>query len=163
MPPVADKKPKEFTAHGDTRTDNYYWMNDYFKKGADSTNVVSYLTAENNYYKTMMSGTEAFQEKLYNEMKARIKEKDESVPYFKNGYYYYTRQVEGKDYYIYARKKESLNAKEEILLDVNQMAEGFTYFNAAGFSVSPDNKLLAYGIDTKSRRQYIIHIKNLET
>lgn len=162
-PPVADKKPKEFTAHGDTRIDNYYWMNDYFKKGADSANVVSYLTAENSYYKTMMAGTEAFQEKLYNEMKARIKEKDESVPFFKNGYYYYTRQVEGKDYYIYARKKGSLTASEEILLDVNQMAEGFTYFNATGFAVSPNNKLLAYGTDSKSRRQYVIHVKNLET
>lgn len=162
-PPVANKKPKEFTAHGDTRVDNYYWMNDYFKKGADSTNVVSYLTAENQYYKVMMSGTETFQEKLYNEMKGRIKEKDESVPYFKNGYYYYTRQVEGKDYFVYARKKGNLTANEEILLDVNQMAEGFNYFNATGFSVSPDNKLLAYGTDTKSRRQYVINIKNLET
>lgn len=162
-PPVAEKKPKDFTAHGDRRLDNYYWMNDYFKKGADSANVVSYLTGENNYYKAMMAGTEAFQEKLYNEMRARIKEKDESVPYFKNGYYYYTRQVEGKDYYIYARKKGNLTAIEEILLDVNQMAEGFNYFSATGFSVSPDNKLLAYGTDTKSRREYVIHIKNLET
>lgn len=162
-PPVAEKKPREFVAHGDTRVDNYYWMNDYFKKGADSANVVSYLTSENNYYKAMMAGTEAFQEKLYNEMRARIKEKDESVPYFKNGYYYYTRQVEGKDYYIYARKKGNLAATEEILLDVNQMAEGYNYFSATGFSVSPDNKLLAYGTDSKSRRQYIIRVKNLET
>lgn len=162
-PPVAEKKPKEFTAHGDTRVDNYYWMNDYFKKGADSAKVVSYLTAENNYYKAMMASTEAFQEKLYNEMRARIKEKDESVPYFKNGYYYYTRQVEGKDYYIYARKKGTLTASEEILLDVNQMAEGFNYFSATGFSISPNNKLLAYGTDSKSRRQYVIRVKNLET
>ena len=162
-PPVADKKPKEFTAHGDIRVDNYYWMNDYFKKGADSTNVVSYLTAENNYYKAMMAGTETLQEKLYTEMRGRIKEKDESVPFFKKGYYYYTRLVEGKDYFIYARKKGSLTAAEEVLLDVNQMAEGFNYFNATGFSVSPDNKLLAYGTDSKSRRQYVIHVKNLET
>ena len=103
--PVAEKKAKELTAHGDTRIDNYYWMIDYFKKGPDSTKVVDYLTAENKYYDTMMSGTKAFQEKLYAEMKARIKEKDESVPVFKNGYFYYNRVVEGKDYFVYCRKK----------------------------------------------------------
>ena len=161
--PVADKKPKTLTAHGDTRIDNYFWMNDYFKKGPDSTNVVNYLTAENSYYDTMMAGTKNFQEKLYTEMKARIKEKDESVPYFKSGYYYYTRQVEGKDYYLSCRKKENLNAAEEILLDVNAMAEGHTYFKVGGTSVSPDNKLLAYGVDMVSRNEFTIYIKNLET
>ncbi len=161
--PVADKNPKELSAHGDVRIDNYFWMNDFFKKGPDSTRVVSYLTAENNYYKTMMAGTDALQVKLYNEMKSRIKEKDESVPVFKNGYFYYSRQVEGKDYFIYARKKGNMQAKEQILLDVNAMAEGYNYFSATGFSVSMDNKLLSYAIDTKSRRQYKIHIKNIET
>ncbi len=161
--PVADKKPKELTAHGDTRTDNYFWMNDYFKKGPDSTNVVNYLTAENKYYDTMMGATKPFQEKLYTEMKARIKEKDESVPVFKNGYFYYTRQVEGKDYYISCRKKGNLNAAEEIMLDVNAMAEGHEYFRVGGTSVSPDNRLLAYGVDTVSRNEFTIYIKNLET
>jgi len=161
--PVAEKKPKELIAHGDTRIDNYYWMNDYFKKGPDSTKAVEYLEAENKYYDTMMAGTKAFQEKLYNEMKARIKEKDESVPVFKNGYYYYNRVEEGKDYFVYCRKKGSLDAKEEVLLDVNKMAEGHNYFSATGFDVSIDNKLLAYGIDMLSRRQYTIYIKNLET
>ena len=161
--PVADKKPKTFIAHGDTRIDNYFWMNDYFKKGPDSSNVVNYLTAENKYYDTMMSGTKDFQEKLYTEMKARIKEKDESVPYFKNGFYYYTRQVEGKDYYISCRKKANLQAAEEILLDVNSMAEGHDYFAVSGQSVSPDNKLLAYGVDMVSRNEFTIFIKNLET
>ena len=88
--PVAEKKAKELIAHGDTRIDNYYWMNDYFKKGPDSTKVVDYLKAENAYYDTMMSGTKTLQENLYNEMKARIKEKDETVPTFKNGYFYYS-------------------------------------------------------------------------
>jgi len=162
-PPVGEKKPKELVAHGDTRIDNYFWMNDYFKKGPDSARVVSYLTDENNYYNTMMAGTTALQEKLYTEMRSRIKEKDESVPVFKNGYFYYTRVVEGKDYFIYARKKGSLDAKEEILLDVNAMAEGHNYFSAVGFAISMDNKLFAYGIDSKSRRQYTINIKNLET
>ncbi len=161
--PVADKKPKTLTAHGDTRIDNYFWMNDYFKKGPDSTNVVKYLTAENSYYDTMMSATKNFQEKLYIEMKARIKEKDESVPYFKNGYYYYTRQVEGKDYYLLCRKKTTLQAAEEILLDVNAMAEGHNYFRVGGTSVSPDNNLLAYGVDTVSRNEFTIYIKNLQT
>lgn len=161
--PVAEKKAKELVAHGDTRVDDYYWMNDYFKKGPDSTKAVQYLEAENKYYDTMMAGTKAFQEKLYTEMKARIKEKDESVPVFKNGYYYYNRVEEGKDYFVYCRKKGSLEAKEEVLLDVNKMAEGHNYFSATGFDVSTDNKLLAYGIDMLSRRQYTIYIKNLET
>lgn len=161
--PVAEKKPKELIAHGDTRIDNYYWMNDYFKKGPDSTKVVEYLEAENAYYDTMMSGTKAFQEKLYTEMKARIKEKDETVPVFQNGYFYYSRLVEGKDYFVYCRKKGSLEAAEEILLDVNAMAEGHNYYSATGFEISMDNKLLAYGVDMVSRRQYDIYVKNLET
>jgi len=161
--PICDKIPKELTAFGDTRIDNYYWLDGYFKKESDSTKVVDYLTAENKYYDTMMSGTKALQEKLYNEMKGRIKEKDESVPVFKNGYYYYNRVEEGKDYFVYCRKKGTLQANEEILLDVNKMAEGHNYFSAIGFSVSMDNKLMAYGIDMLSRRQYNIYIKNLET
>ena len=161
--PVAEKKAKELIAHGDTRIDNYYWMNDYFKKGPDSTKVVDYLKAENAYYDTMMSGTKTLQENLYTEMKARIKEKDESVPVFKNGYFYYSRLVEGKDYFVYCRKKGNLQAAEEVLLDVNAMAEGHNYFSATGFEVSPDNKLMAYGIDMLSRRQYDIYVKNLET
>ena len=162
-PPVAEKKSKELIAHGDTRIDNYYWMNDYFKKGPDSTKVVDYLKAENAYYDTMMSRTKNLQENLYTEMKARIKEKDESVPIFKNGYFYYNRVVEGKDYFVYCRKKANLQATEEVLLDVNIMAEGHNYFSATGFDVSMDNKLLAYGIDMLSRRQYDIYVKNLET
>ncbi len=163
QPPVAEIIPKELSAHGDKRIDDYYWMNDYFKKGPDSNKVVAYLTGENNYYDTMMSASKPLQEKLYTEMKARIKEKDESVPVFKNGYYYYSRLVEGEDYFVYCRKKESLDAAEEILMDVNAMAEGHNYYSAIGFSVSPDNKLMAFGIDTLSRRQYKIYIKNLET
>jgi oligopeptidase B len=162
-PPVCEIKPKELIAHGDTRIDNYYWLNDYFKKGPDSTKAVDYLVTENKYYDTMMSGTKALQEKLYVEMKARIKEKDESVPFFKQGYFYYSRQVEGKDYFVYCRKKGTLEVSEEVLLDVNAMAEGHDYFSATGFAVSPDNNLLAYGIDMLSRREYTIYIKNLQT
>ncbi|HNX43636.1 MAG TPA: S9 family peptidase [Bacteroidales bacterium] len=161
--PVCEKKATELVAHGDTRIDNYYWLNDYFRKGPDSSKVVKYLEAENAYLDTMMSGTKAFREKLYNEMKARIKEKDEIVPVFKNGYYYYTRMVEGKEYFLYCRKKGNLEAREEILLDVNRMAEGLEYFAVSGLSVSPDNNLLAYGVDKVSRRQYAIYVKNLTT
>ncbi len=161
--PVAQKKPFDVGMHGDKRIDDYYWMNDYFKKGPDSTKVVDYLKEENAYLDTMMSGTKAFQQKLFDEMKGRIKEKDESVPLFKNGYYYYSRFDEGKQYGVYCRKKGSLTAPEEVLVDVNQMAEGHNYFSVTGYNVSPDNKLLAFGVDSVSRRQYTIHIKNLET
>ena len=162
-PPVAEIKPHQRIIHGDTTIDNYYWMIDYFKKGADSAKVVDYLKAENTYLDSMMSGTKIFQANLYQEMKARIKEKDESVPYFKNGYYYYSKTEEGKQYYKLCRKKASLNAAEEILLDVDAMAEGKAYFSVSGAEVSEDNKLLAYGVDEVSRRQYTIYIKDIET
>ncbi|MCE6989923.1 S9 family peptidase [Dyadobacter sp. CY323] len=149
--------------HGDKRNDEYYWMADYFSKGPDSSKVVDYLNAENAYTDTMMAGTKQFQRDLFAEMKGRIKEKDESVPVFSNGYWYYTRSEEGKQYFKYCRKKGTLEATEEILLDVDQMAEGHPYYSASGFSVSPDNKLLAFGVDTVSRREYTIHIKHLET
>jgi oligopeptidase B len=161
--PVAMKKDSLFLAHGDARIDEYYWLNAYFKQGADSSKVVEYLEAENAYLDTMMAGTRTFRESLFEEMKARIKEKDESVPALNNGYYYYTRTEQGKDYYKYCRKKGSLDAPEEVLLDVDKMQEGYEYYAVSGFSVSPDNKLLAYGVDNVSRRQYTIHVKNLET
>jgi oligopeptidase B len=161
--PVAEKKAHWRDIHGDKVLDNYYWMYDFFGKGPDSTNVVNYLTAENTYLDEVMGSTKTFQADLFTEMKARIKEKDESVPVFKNGYYYYSRTEDGKQYYKYCRKKGTLDAKEEILLDVDQMAEGHSYYSASGFEVSDDNKLLAFGVDLVSRRQYTIHVKNLVT
>ncbi len=162
-PPVADREPYHRIIHGDTVADPYYWMIDYFRKGPDSTAVIDYLHAENAYTDTMMSGTKELQEQLFLEMKGRIKEKDESVPYLKNGYYYYTRTEEGKQYFKYCRKKGNLNAPEEILLDVDALAEGHTYYAVTGFNISTDNNLLAFGVDTVSRRQYTIRIKNLVT
>jgi oligopeptidase B len=162
-PPVAEKKDHETGMHGDKRNDEYYWMADFFSKGPDSNKVVDYLKAENAYTETMMAGTKKFQEDLFAEMKGRIKEKDESVPVFSNGYWYYTRSEEGQQYFKYCRKKGSLKAPEEMLLDVDKMAEGHPYYSAVGFNISPDNKLLAYGVDTVSRRQYTIYVKNLET
>jgi oligopeptidase B len=161
--PVAKIKPTTRILHGDTVVDNYYWMIDYFKKGPDSNIVVDYLKAENNYLDQMMSGTKVMQEDLFKEMKARIKEKDESVPVFRNGYFYYSKTEEGKQYFKYCRKKGDLIAKEEILLDINELAKDHAYYSATGFTVSPDNKLLAYGVDNVSRRQYTILVKNLET
>ena len=161
--PVAEQKPHWRNIHGDSVLDNYYWMYDYFGKGPDSTKVVEYLKAENTYLDTMMSGTKKFQADLFSEMKARIKEKDETVPYFKNGYYYYSRTEEGKQYYKYCRKKGSLTAAEEVLLDVDKMAEGKSYFAIGGFDVTEDNKLLAFSVDEVSRRQYTIYVKNLVT
>jgi oligopeptidase B len=163
QPPIADKKTNTVLLHGDTLKDDYYWMNAYFKKTADSTKVVNYLKEENNYLDTMMRGNKIVRENLFTEMKARIKEKDESAPVWENGYYYYKRNDEGKQYFKYCRKKATLEATEEILLDVDQMAEGHSYFSAISFRISPNNKLLAYGVDTVSRRQYTIYIKNLET
>jgi len=157
-PPVAEKILVELVNHGDTRIDNYYWM-----KERDDPKVKAYLEQENEYLDKVMTHTEALQEELYEELTGRLKQDDESVPYRKNGYYYYSRYEEGKEYPIYCRKKDNLEAEEEIMLNVNEMAEGYDYFNVSGLSVSPDNKWLAYGVDTVSRRLYTIHFKNLET
>ncbi len=144
--------------HGHVRTDNYYWLNQ-----REKPEVIDYLNQENEYYQQATAHTKKFQTDLFEEMKSRIKEDDESVPYFYNGYYYITRFEKGKDYPIHSRKKGSLDAKEEILFDCNAMAKGFTYFNLAGLSVSEDNIWVSFGVDTVSRRQYTIQIKNLIT
>ncbi|MHA6697473.1 S9 family peptidase [Chryseobacterium sp. A301] len=162
-PPIAETQSHVRTIHGDTVEDPYYWMIDYFKKGKDSQKVVDYLTAENTYWEAMMKDTEPLRESLYKEMRAKIKEQDESVPVFKNGYYYYTRTDQGKQYFKYARKKGSLEAKEELLLDVDKMAEGKAYYSASGFSISPDNSKMIFGVDDVSRRQYELYIKDLKT
>jgi oligopeptidase B len=161
--PIADKKQHLRNIHGDKVNDAYYWMIDFFKKGRDSTQVVEYLTAENSYWEGMMKDTEPFREKLFQEMKARIKEKDESVPVFRKGYYYYTRTETGKQYFKYCRKKGNLSAPEEVILDVDQLAEGHAYYSASGFSISPDNSKMIYGVDDVSRRQYKLFLKDLTT
>lgn len=163
IPPVADKKPHWRDIHGDKVPDNYYWMYDYFGKGPDSTKVVNYLKKENDYFNAVMKPNEGLREKLFRELKARIHEDDQSVPEMKNGFYYYTRTEKGKQYFKYCRRKGSMNAPEEILLDVDAMAEAHPYFRASGFSVSEDSRYLAYGVDTVSRRQYVIYIKDLST
>ena len=156
--PVAKKVPKELTIHDDTRIDNYYWLNE-----RENQEVIDYLTAENAYKDQMLAPVKDFQESLFQEMKARIKEDDQSVPYKKNGYFYLSRYEEGKEYPIISRKEGNLDAAEEVMLDVNQLAEGHDFFQIGGRSVSPDNKILAYGQDTVSRRLYALKFKNLET
>jgi oligopeptidase B len=156
QPPKAEIIPKELTIHGQTRIDNYYWLNE-----RGNPKVVEYLKAENAYTEAVMKPTEAFQEKLFNEIVGRIKQTDLSVPYRSEGFYYYTRFEEGKDYPVYCRKKGSLEAPEEILLNVNEMAQGHGYYSVGGLSVSSNNNLIAFGVDTVSRRKYTLHFKNL--
>lgn len=158
VPPIAKIIPKTLEKHGDVRIDNYYWLND-----RENPEVIDYLNKENDYYQKSTAHTKQFQAILFEEMKARIKEDDQSVPYFYNGYWYITRFEIGKGYPIYARKKESLEAEEEILFDCNEMAKDHAYFKLTGLSVSDDNKWISFGVDTVSRRQYTIQIKNLET
>jgi oligopeptidase B len=158
IPPRAEKIKKELSLHGNIRVDNYFWLNE-----RDNPAVLEYLTKENEYTSHVLKDNKALQEKLYREIIGRIKQTDMSVPYRENGYYYYIRYEEGKEYPVYCRKKENLDAKEEKLLNANEMAEGHEYFDVGGLSVSPDNKLLSFGVDTVSRRLYTLRIKNLET
>ncbi|QIA08426.1 S9 family peptidase [Draconibacterium halophilum] len=157
-PPVAKKMMKELTIHGHTRIDNYYWMNE-----RENPEVIAHLEAENAYKDAVMKHTEPLQEKLFEEIKSKIKPENESVPYKKNGYYYYYKQLPGKEYNVNCRKKGNLDAEEEVILDENRLAEGQDFFMLGGLSVSPDNKMIAYGTDTVSRRKYTIYFKNLET
>jgi oligopeptidase B len=156
--PVAEKIPKKMEIHGHQRIDDYYWLNE-----RENPKVIDYLNAENDYYKILTAHTDQFQQDLFEEMKHRIKEDDESVPYKKNGYYYITRYETGKQYPIYTRKKESLDAEESVLIDVNEMAEGHDYYALTGLNVNGSNSVVAFGIDTVSRRQYDLRFKNLET
>ena len=167
--PIADKVPKELEKHGDVRIDNYYWMRltDEQKTAKDpdlhTQKVLDYLNAENGYYDAVTAHTKQFKEDLFKEMKSRIKEDDESVPFKSNGYFYITRYELGGQYPIYARKKESLEADEVILFNVNEMADGHDYFSLKGLSVSENNKIAAFAIDTVGRRQHVVQFKNLET
>ncbi|WP_369814326.1 S9 family peptidase [Flavobacterium sp. Leaf359] len=157
-PPTAKKIPKTLEKHGDKRVDDYFWLNDRQDK-----EVIDYLNSENQYYEEMTAHTKGLKNLLFEEMKGRIKEDDSSVPYFFNGYWYITRFETGKDYPIYARKKGSLTAKEEILFDCNEMAKGHSYFQLGGVSISPDNKYASFGVDIIGRRIYTIQVKNLQT
>jgi hypothetical protein len=158
-PPVARTESKELEMHGDVRTDEYYWLNQ-----RENPEVLAYLEAENGYTSAMMAHTADLQRTLFREFKERIKQTDESVPYRRGDYFYYSRVEEGKDYPIYARKNESLQAAEEVLLDVNELAAGHDgYYRAGGLDLSHDHNLLAFGVDKVGRRIYTIQVKNLST
>ncbi|MDR6560812.1 MULTISPECIES: S9 family peptidase [unclassified Arcicella] len=156
--PVAAIKPHPMTLHGDTRQDNYYWLNE-----PENPEVIEYLNAENSYTDAVMAPTKPLQEALFNEMKGRVKENDESVPVKDGNYYYYSRYIEGGEYPLYCRKKGSLDAEEQIMLDGNIMAEGLSYFSIGGYEISDNEQILAYGIDTVSRRNYTLKFKDLTT
>jgi oligopeptidase B len=156
--PIAKKINKELTSHGHTRIDPYYWL-----KERENPEVIAYLEAENEYTKAMMKDTEDFEHALYQEIVGRIKQEDQSVPYLDNGYYYYNRYEEGGEYPLVCRKKGSLEAAEEIMLNVPEMASRHAYYQLGAYAVSPDNKLLAFGVDTVSRRKYTICFKDLES
>lgn len=157
--PHPEKKPKELvSASGDKRTDEYYWLNE-----RENPAVMNYLKAENAYADSVLKPVEGLREQLFNELKSRIKEDDQSVPYFKNGYWYITRFETGKEYPIYARKKGDLNAPEEIIANVNELAAGKPYCQFGGYTISPDNRMMAFGVDYTGRNLFKLYFKNLET
>ena len=156
--PVAKIIPTTLEKHGDVRIDNYFWLND-----RENPEVIDYLNKENDFYTAATAHTKQFQSQLFDEMKSRIKEDDESVPYLYNGYYYITRFETGSDYPIYSRKKGSLSAEEEIMFNCNEMAKGQKYFQLSGLSISTDNQFATFALDTVGRRIYTLHIKNLVT
>lgn len=157
-PPIAKEINKVLEIHNDQRIDPYYWLNE-----RENPEVISYLEEENKYSNEVLKSTKKFQQKLFDEMKGRIKEDDLSVPYYYNDYWYITKYEKGKEHPIYTRKHKTLDSKEEIILDVNELANDYEYYQISGISVSPDNKKVAFGVDTLSRRIYTINIKNLIT
>jgi oligopeptidase B len=157
-PPVARKIPKVDTLHGNVRVDNYYWLRE-----KTNPEVIQYLAAENAWAAQGLQHTEPLQDTLYTELLGRIKQTDLSVPYYDQGYWYYTRTEQGKSYTIYCRKKGSLDAPEEVILDANVLAEGKKFFALGGMDVSPDGNLLVYLADTTAFRDYTLYVKDLRT
>jgi oligopeptidase B len=157
-PPVAAERPVELVNHGVTRVDPYFWMNQ-----REDPEVLAYLEAENAYTEAVMAPVKALEETIFEEIIGRIVQDDASVPYLENGYYYYTRYEEGKEYPIYARRQGSLDAPEEVLLDVNEAAEGHAFYDVRGTAVSDDGRYFAFTVDTVGRRVARLHVKDLRT
>ncbi len=158
QPPVAPRRPKRMEIHGDVRVDDYFWLRE-----RENPEVLAYLEAENAYTEALMAHTQPLQEQLYQEMRARIQETDQSVPVQMDDYFYYTRLEEGRQYPIYCRRRGSMAGPEEILLDQNQLAEGHAFLRLTNFKVSPDHRWLAYAVDTSGGEGYTLHIKDLES
>lgn len=156
--PKAKKINKILSIHGDTRIDPYFWLNE-----RDNPEVLAYLNEENSYTKAIMKDTETLQENLYEEMKARYKKDDQSLPYFFNDYWYIVRYQDGKEYPIFTRKYLSLDNSEEPILDANILAQGYPFFEIGSIAVSVDNQWVSFSEDTLGRRIYTIRIKNLKT
>jgi oligopeptidase B len=156
--PVAEKKPFELELHGDLRIDDYYWLRE-----RTNPEVLAYLEAENAYAAAVMAKSQTLREELFNELKSRIQPDESTVPALDNGYYYYKRFEDGLEYPIHCRKKGSPDAPEEVMLDVNRVAEGHDFTSVYGFQVSPDTRLLAWAVDTVGRRKYTIRLADLET
>lgn len=157
-PPMAERKAKTTQIHGYNVVDDFFWLRE-----KSNPQVISYLEAENTHTEAVMKPTAAFQEKLYNEMVGHIKETDENVPYRQGDYFYYSRTVKGMQYPIYARKRGSTDAKEEITLDMNEMAKGLKFLGLGAYAVSDDGNYLAFSTDTTGYRQYKLQVKDLRT
>ncbi len=157
-PPMAAVRAHRFDEHGNVRIDQYYWLKD-----RNNPEVIRYLEDENAYTKAVMAHTQALQDRLYEELKGRVLQNDQSVPFRERNYFYYTRLVEGKNYPIYARKRGSLTAPEEIMIDANVLAEGKSTFLVRAWDISSGEDLLAFGVDTTGGRVNTIYIKNLRT
>ena len=158
QPPMAKKIPKELNIHGVTLVDNFFWLRE-----KANPEVTAYLEAENNFTESVMKPTEALQGALYKEMISHIKETDEAFPYREGDYFYYSRTVKGLQYPIYARKRGSVDSKEEVTLDLNELAKGLKFLGLGAYSVSDDGNYLAYSTDTTGYRQYTLQIKDLRT
>ncbi len=158
QPPVAPRKPKRMEIHGHVRVDDYFWLRE-----RENPEVLAYLEAENAYTQALMAHTRPLQERLVQEMRARIQETDQSVPVQMDDYFYYTRLEEGRQYPIYCRRRGGMDAPEEILLDQNQLAQGRDFLRLTNFKVSPDHRWLAYAVDTDGGESYTLHVKDLET
>ena len=158
MPPVAERRPHVDTNFGDVRHDDYFWL-----RNKPDPAVRAYLEAENGYADAVMAPMAGLRETLYREMLSRIKQTDLSVPYLEHGYYYYTRTVEGQQYPIWCRKRGSLDAAEEVLIDLNQLAVGKSFAGLGDFAVSEDGNFLAYTLDTNGFRQYTLAVKDLRS
>jgi oligopeptidase B len=156
--PKAEMKPKELTIHGDTRIDNYYWLND-----REDKDVLQYLNDENDYTTEKLGHTEDFQTELYEEIVGRLDKNEESVPYLMEGYYYYQKYQEGGEYPIFCRKAGSLENEEEVLIDQNELAKGQAYSSIGKLGLCSNNEILAYSADFLSRRLYTIYFKNIKT
>jgi oligopeptidase B len=156
--PAPEKRPVTLETHGDKRVDDYYWLRE-----RENPEVIAYLEAENTHTEKALRPFKGLQSVLFEEMKARIQQDEETAPYKRGDYYYYVRYIEGSEYPIHARKKGSLDAEEQIVLDVNKLAGDADYFSVRGFSVSPDDRIAAYGVDTAGRRFYDIYFLDIET